>query len=591
MRHNTWKNRAKRMLAAGLSLVLSVVFLSPAAVQADEAAETVLHIQTQADLQALAESCRLDTWSQGKTVVLDNDLTLDEDAADFLPIPTFGGTFDGGGHTINGLALENTTSRAGLFDTIQASGAVKHLTVVGRVNGGSTGDAIGGIAGQNYGQMLNCAFEGTVQGGTSVGGLVGVNEATGQLVGCSFQGAVTGEHSVGGIAGQNAGSLVQCENQGDINTTVVEVAADLSDISLLGTTESVPAGTDTGGIAGFSSGLVQSCTNAGAVGYAHMGYNVGGIVGRQSGYLDGCSNSGTVQGRKDVGGIAGQMEPQVIAQYTESAMDQLWTELDKLEELVNQALNSANAASSALQGGNVEGVAAALGTALQNTASQLTGALGALGEGLPTLEAPWDTLRPEKPSLPTAGLENAVTILQDIAGVLAESPSLSFTPIDSSVSDKGDALSAALSNIGTSVSSLQGSLTTSTGTLAADVQAINQQMSVITNLMEQSVEEAQNQSDQALITDISDGDPGEAAAGWLNNSANTGAINGDGNVAGIVGSLAVEYDFDPEDDMTENGEQSLNVQYNTLALVTECVNQGAVTAKKDYAGGIVGRMD
>lgn len=715
MIHNACKNRAKRALAAVLSLALSAALFSPAQVLAEEETDKVIHVQTQSDLRDLAENCRLDTWSQGKTVVLDSDLTLDADAADFLPIPTFGGTFDGGGHTISGLALTDTASRAGLFDTIQAEGAVMHLTVVGQVNGGSSGDTIGGIAGKNYGQLVDCAFEGNVQGGTSVGGLVGINETTGQMVNCRFQGVVTGEHYVGGIAGQNTGSLVQCESQGDINTTVVEVPADLSDITLLRTTESVPAGTDIGGIAGFSSGLIQSCTNEGAVGYEHMGYNVGGIAGRQSGYLDGCTNTGTVQGRKDVGGIAGQMEPQVILQYSESAVDQLLTELDKLEDLVNQAVYSANAASSALSGrlnglltqigsaksaaeglgsavtdwaengvgeigdlaarlawakdrsssvledlngvtsqldgaagwvdkaldaaaqpsagdtdmsaslqearqrltdaaaqssaaadqlhqavqqasgalqdGSVEGVAAELGSSIQNAASQLSSASGLLGEGLPTLEGPLDTVLPEKPELPTAEVGDAAAALQDIAGTLAESPAIPFTPVDSSVTDQGGALSTAMSDIKTTVSGLQSGLTSSTGALASDVQAINQQMGVIDDLMEQSFEEVQNREDGTLITDISDEDAEQATSGRLNASVNSGDVYGDGNVAGIVGSVAVEYDFDPEDDLTENGEQSLNFQYNTLAVVTDCVNRGTVTAKKDNAGGIVGRMD
>lgn len=701
------------MLAIVMAMILSTALISQAQVLA-EGTGTVIHIQTQEDLEGLAESCRLDSWSRGKTVVLDNDLTLDANAVYFLPIPSFGGTFDGGGHTISGLSLTGTVSRAGLFDTIQAEGAVMHLTVVGQVNGGSSGDTIGGIAGKNYGQLVDCAFEGNVQGGTSVGGLVGINETTGQIINCRFQGAVTGEHYVGGIAGQNTGSLVQCENQGDINTTVVEVQADLSDITLLRTSESVPAGTDIGGIAGFSSGLIQSCTNEGAVGYEHMGYNVGGIAGRQSGYLDGCTNIGTVRGRKDVGGIAGQMEPQVIVQYSESAVEQLWTELDKLEDLVNQAANSANAASSAisgqlnglltqigsaksaaeglgsavtdwaengvgelgdlaarlawatdrsssvledlngvtsqldsaagwvdkaldvatqpsagdtdmtaslqeakqrltdaaarssaavdqlhqavqqasgaLQNGSVEGVAAELGSSIQNAASQLSSASGLLGEGLPTLEGPLDTALPEKPELPTAEVGDAATALQDIAGTLMESPAIPFTPVDSSVTDQGGALSEAISEINSTVSGLQG-ITLTTGTLAGNIQAINQQVGVINDLMEQSVEEVQNRESETLITDISDEDAEQATSGRLNTSVNYGEINGDGNVAGIVGSLAIEYDFDPEDDLTENGEQSLNFQYNTLAVVTDCVNQGTVTAKKDNAGGIVGRMD
>ena len=73
----------------------------------------------------------------------------------------------------------------------------------------------------------------------------------------------------------------------------MEVEADLS---LLGTAESVPAGTDIGGVAGFSNGIIQSCVNSGNIGYEHMAYNVGGIVGRQSGYSDDCNNIGTVRG-------------------------------------------------------------------------------------------------------------------------------------------------------------------------------------------------------------------------------------------------------------------------------------------------------
>ena len=52
------------------------------------------------------------------------------------------------------------------------------------------------------------------------------------------------------------------------------------------------------------------------------------------------------------------------------------------------------------------------------------------------------------------------------------------------------------------------------------------------------------------------------------------------NVAGIVGSMSVEYDFDPEDDLTEDGSRSLNFQYRTLSVVTDCTNEGSVEAKK-----------
>ena len=68
-------------------------------------------------------------------------------------------------------------------------------------------------------------------------------------------------------------------------------------------------------------------------------------------------------------------------------------------------------------------------------------------------------------------------------------------------------------------------------------------------------------------------------------------MEGDINVAGIVGSMAIEYDFDPEDDLIQEGDRSLDFRYQTKAVVAACINTGEITGKQDYTGGIVGLMD
>lgn len=73
------------------------------------------------------------------------------------------------------------------------------------------------------------------------------------------------------------------------------------------------------------------------MGYEHVGYNVGGIVGRSSGQVDLCTNSGSVCGRKDVGGIIGQMEPYIQMELSQSSLSQLQTQLSELSALVDQA--------------------------------------------------------------------------------------------------------------------------------------------------------------------------------------------------------------------------------------------------------------
>ena len=85
------------------ALLMAVTLLFTLAAPAALAAESTVTIKTAEDLAELSRNCTLDTWSQGKTVILENDLDLH--GIDFTPIPTFSGTFQGNGHTISGLTL------------------------------------------------------------------------------------------------------------------------------------------------------------------------------------------------------------------------------------------------------------------------------------------------------------------------------------------------------------------------------------------------------------------------------------------------------------------------------------------------------
>ena len=109
------RHNVRRLLA--LVLVAALCLLCGAAAQPNA---TEIHIYSADDLVQLSKSCKLDTYSQGKTVYLDNDVDLS--GSDFVPIPTFGGTFEGQGHTVSGLELSGDASHMGLFRYVQAVG-------------------------------------------------------------------------------------------------------------------------------------------------------------------------------------------------------------------------------------------------------------------------------------------------------------------------------------------------------------------------------------------------------------------------------------------------------------------------------------
>lgn len=318
-----------------------------------------VYLDSAEDMKAFAKNCWLDTWSVNKKVYLTEDIDLTD--SDFVSIPTFGGYFDGRGHTISGLAVRDEVSYIGLFCYTQQSAVIANLKVRGNVHPAGKSMVVGGIVGNNRGIIMNCMFDGRVGGNDYVGGIVGFNEQSGIVIDCGSAGKVTGTHYTGGIAGENTGNLVGCINKADVNVSNEDRGMSLEDINLEqyaadfleaetddgkpGKASVINNTIDTGGIVGLSTGIVQFCGNEGTVGYEHVGYNTGGIAGRQSGYVHSCENTGAVYGRKDVGGIVGQTEPYVAVDLSEDIAYQLSENIDKLHDLTGRMLDDAGAES------------------------------------------------------------------------------------------------------------------------------------------------------------------------------------------------------------------------------------------------------
>ena len=309
-----------RLTAALLALVLAASAALPV-FAADTAPTDTIYINSVSDLLAFADKCGFDQWSKGKTVILQEDLSLED--TEWAPVASFSGAFKGNGHTISDVSLMGAYSPAGFFGILEEGGSIQDLTIKGVVNPAGTQKTAGGLVGTNYGTIINCTFSGAVHGEEEAGGLVGRNETSGTIDHSTSRAMVSGAYSTGGIVGYNLGVITGCTNVGAVNSEYQESALDMEGLpatllelvkkdmgdDLSNNISNVSS--DTGGIAGRSSGLILSSANAGDVGYAHVGYNVGGIVGRTDGLISGCVNQGLVQGRKDVGGIAGQAEPYV----------------------------------------------------------------------------------------------------------------------------------------------------------------------------------------------------------------------------------------------------------------------------------------
>lgn len=316
-----------------------------------------IEISTLEDLIELSENCRLDTWSIDKRIILKEDISVY--GTEFTSIRTFGGYFEGMGHTIRGINGGTKKSFVGLFNDTQPTAVIVNLNVEGVIKPEGNPMVVGGIVGDNYGIIENCSFAGTVKGKDYVGGIAGFNEAGASIIGCHAYGKITGVHYTGGICGENAGGIAGCINSSHVNTNVDDSKPSITDVNLDNTRESflsilkgnenqksesntlVSGTTDSGGIAGLSLGAITSCINEGTIGYEHVGYNTGGIAGRTSGYVTECINKGEILGRKDVGGIVGQAEPYVQLDLTEDIISQISTNITSLHDMIDTTLTDA----------------------------------------------------------------------------------------------------------------------------------------------------------------------------------------------------------------------------------------------------------
>ena len=347
-----------RFVAALLSLALLAAIAVPVFADGEEAVENeTITINSVSDLEAFAKKCSYDAWSKNKTVVLQEDLELE---GEWAPIPSFSGAFLGNGHTISGVKITGAYAPAGFFSIVEEGGSVQNLTIKGVVEPADTQKMAGGIVGRNYGVLIGCTFSGAVVCEEEVGGIVGRNETSGTIDHAYARAVVTGTYQTGGIVGYNLGTVTGSTNVGAVNAEYQDAGLDMEGFpaSLLeyvkqdmgaDLSNSISnVASDTGGIAGRSSGLILSCVNTGNIGYAHVGYNVGGIAGRTDGLISGSINQGTIQGRKDVGGIAGQAEPYINLDLDESTVHKLRTELSTLHDMVNSAADDMDNSSSLL---------------------------------------------------------------------------------------------------------------------------------------------------------------------------------------------------------------------------------------------------
>lgn len=192
----------------------------------DHAATSFATINTSAKTLSIASGAEMALLSKNASTYADYTVTLTADInlKDYFwtPIAGFNGTFEGQGHTISGVMINNSSSGQGLFGTIGTAATVKNLVIANSyISGGNNTGAVVGMANadsekastiENCHVMESVTITGTE--GTNYGGIAGFSG--GSIIACSSAAMMSASgNNTAGIVGSGY-KIDQCLYYGRI---------------------------------------------------------------------------------------------------------------------------------------------------------------------------------------------------------------------------------------------------------------------------------------------------------------------------------------------------------------------------------------
>ena len=319
-----------------LMLFVAQVFAANGTMKGDGSASKPFQIEDYEDLKAIGKGAYLYSSDYVLTKDIDasdskNEMCNEDGCNGFIPIGKnkdaadsiiFWGNINGQNHTISNLTIWLPCERDVAFISYLGGSVTNlnfdHIHVTGRV---TEANFVASVAAKQIGSIKNVhVTNGFVQGQNYVGGIVGegtkrYNEQA-VLEDVSFQGDIKGSQRVGGIVGQTDMNVLRAE--ADVNIIIMKkdaggivgyLTGDVLQSRSSGTILPGQDGVDeVGGIAGYAEGGIVHCLSTMDLmhfGFWYFDYDVGGIVG-EGGSVSESYALGTVEGRRYVGGIAGE---------------------------------------------------------------------------------------------------------------------------------------------------------------------------------------------------------------------------------------------------------------------------------------------
>ena len=394
-------------------------------------------------------------------------------------------------------------------------------------------------------------LKGSVQpeknGNTDIGGLAGVNSGT--VRNCSFTGTVSGTERIGGIAGRNkvSGILENCTVSGTV----------FGDHYI-------------GGIAGENQGVIRDCVNHAQVNTqvdhnsvtavlsglsledltlresSSDATNIGGIAGTSSGVIRSCENRAAIGYEKmgyNVGGIAG-------------------SQIGYITDCENRGIINGSDGVGGIVGQFKPNVVLNMGeNHMSDLMDQMISLMGSMSGLMGSMQGMMGSMTFDKESM-----DEAMDVLQNPENWDQDSVNAALNELSNSFNNMYQDMMA-------SGSRMTGQMSTMMGTMGDMVQTM----------------EKLNEGLNIKILDVSREDTPENTQTKISDCRNYGKVCAETYAGGIAGIADIE-DTTAQDDLQGYMNFSSEGEMVMRLVIRDCRNLATVSANKQYAGGIVGKM-
>ena len=188
-------------------------------------------------------------------------------------------------------------------------------------------------------------------------------------------------------------------------------------------------------------------------------------------------------------------------------------------------------------------------------------------------------------------LKNGVSATKDIVSDISSRSDICLPKLSPEYQARSNSLIANIQGMSDNLGFLNNEMNSSNQQLVNDMGKVNDQFNVIMLLIADAIDGVLDADYTDVYIDNSLAVAEDSTDATIADSINYGSIYGDINTSGIAGTMAIEYDFDLESDITGIKEAAKGTTYRTKCVLRRDKNEGYVEGLKSYVGGACGRQE